>query len=262
MGRNDGPQDLDLFVSHGIAIEHGRRLHRDDGQQLEQVTLDHVPERPGIVVVAAPPLHTNGLGGGDLDMLDVGPIEDRLEQDIGEPERHHVLHRLLAEVVVDPVDLILGKDGGHFLDERPGGIDVVTKRLLDDDPVPARAVIAVDFPALGDPRIAEIPDDVGERVGRRGEIEEAIALRTTLCVDRIQASAQVSIGLLSREIALNVEEPLAELLPGVISDRCPGSTHHRRPHLFPKAVVRPVTPGHTDDREPLREGMGNGEVVQ
>ena len=51
-----------------------------------------------------------GLGHVDLDVVDVLPVPDRLEQAVGESERQDVLRRLLAQEVVDPEDLVLGED--------------------------------------------------------------------------------------------------------------------------------------------------------
>ena len=59
------------------------------------------------VVVAAAFLHADLLGDRDLHVVDVAPVPDRLEDAVGESEDQDVLHRLLAEVVIDPVDLVL-----------------------------------------------------------------------------------------------------------------------------------------------------------
>ena len=64
---------------------------------------------PGLVVVAAALLDADGLGHGDLHVVDVAPIPDGLEDAVGEPERHQVLDGLLPEVVIDPIDLVLGQ---------------------------------------------------------------------------------------------------------------------------------------------------------
>src|ERR687891_582428 len=61
------------------------------------------------------------LGRGDLDVVDVVAVPDRLEHVVREPERHHVLDRLLAQGVVDAEDLALAEDRVHDLPERAGG---------------------------------------------------------------------------------------------------------------------------------------------
>ena len=63
-----------------------------------------------MVVVAAAALDAEALGDGDLDVIDMGGVPERLEQRVAEAERHQVLHRLLAEIVVDAVDLPLVED--------------------------------------------------------------------------------------------------------------------------------------------------------
>ena len=78
-----------------------RRLHRHQREQLQHVVLDHVAQRAGTVVVAAAVLDAEGLGHGDLHVVDVLRVPQRLEQRVGEAQRQQVLHRLLAEVVVD-----------------------------------------------------------------------------------------------------------------------------------------------------------------
>lgn len=67
--------------------------------------LDHVAYGPGLVVVARSPLDPQLFGNHNPDVLDAIPIPDRLEEGIGEPEDQEVLDCLLAQVVVDPVDL-------------------------------------------------------------------------------------------------------------------------------------------------------------
>ena len=90
-----------------FGAERGRRLHRGQREQLEQVVLHHVAQRAGRVVVAAAPLDADGLGHRDLHVVHVAPVPDRLEDAVGEPEDHQVLDGLLPEVVIDAVDLPL-----------------------------------------------------------------------------------------------------------------------------------------------------------
>ena len=93
---------------------------------------------PALLVVAAAPLDAQRLGDGDLHVVDVAAVPDRLEDAVGEAEHHDVLHRLLAEVVVDAVDLLLAEDlaGCSRLsacaDSRswPNGFSMITRRQL------------------------------------------------------------------------------------------------------------------------------------
>jgi hypothetical protein len=74
------------------------------------------------------------LGRGDLDVIDVVAVPHRLEQGVGESQRHQVLDGLLAQVVIDAEDLVLLEDLQQLRVQRPGRGQVIAERLLDDDP--------------------------------------------------------------------------------------------------------------------------------
>ena len=67
----------------------------------------HVAQRAGGVIEAAAMADAELLVDGDLDVVDVVAIPDRLEHAVGEAQHQDVLHRLLAEIMIDPVDLVL-----------------------------------------------------------------------------------------------------------------------------------------------------------
>ena len=101
------------------------------------MVLEDVADRARLLVVAGAALDPDRLGDGDLHVVDELPVPDRLEDAVREPQRQHVLDRLLAEVVVDAEDLVLGEvllDLGVQLARRR---EVVAERLLDDQPDPA-----------------------------------------------------------------------------------------------------------------------------
>ena len=87
------------------AVEVDRRLHRRQREELEQVVLEDVADRAGLLVERGAPLDAERLGDGDLHVVDELAVPDRLEDAVREPQRQHVLDRLLAEVVVDAEDL-------------------------------------------------------------------------------------------------------------------------------------------------------------
>ena len=111
--RVDRVQHLDLLVAHLFGREADRRLHRDVAEQLEHVVLDQVAQRAGLVVVAGAGADADVLGRGDLHVVDVVAVPQRLEHAVGEAERQHVLDGLLAQVVVDAEDLRLVEDAQH-----------------------------------------------------------------------------------------------------------------------------------------------------
>src|SRR5262249_18422444 len=103
----DRPKQLRLLGTYRIAIEGDRWLHANHGEQLEQMVWHHVAQCTGPLIKAPPSLDTDGLGGGDLHVIDMIASPERLEDAIGEAQYQDVLHRLLAEEVVDSIDLVL-----------------------------------------------------------------------------------------------------------------------------------------------------------
>ena len=137
----DGLQHVNLAVAQGVGVGAAWRLHRDDCEDLEQVVLHHVPHDARRVVVAGPVAHGQLLGDGDLHVVDVVAVPEGLEEDVAEPEDQKVLHRLLAQVVVNAVDLLLAKEGVDGAVQRLGGGKVAAEGLLDDDAPPAVALV-------------------------------------------------------------------------------------------------------------------------
>ena len=77
--------------------------------------LHHVPHHTGLVVVSSPVADADLLRHGDLDVVHVVTVPDRLEDGVGETENEDVLDRLLTEVVVDAVNLALVERVMHDL---------------------------------------------------------------------------------------------------------------------------------------------------
>ena len=61
----------------------------------------------GALVERAPVLDADRLGDGHVHVADIAPVPHRLEDRVGKTQGEHVLHGLLAHVVVDAVDLRL-----------------------------------------------------------------------------------------------------------------------------------------------------------
>ena len=75
------------FSLRTASAERGRRLHQRQCQYLQHVVLQDVAGGAGALVEAAARPDAEGLCGGDLYMVDPGPVPDRLEDRVGEPER-------------------------------------------------------------------------------------------------------------------------------------------------------------------------------
>ena len=70
----------------------------DQAQKLHQMVLHHVAHRTRGIVIGASPFHADGFGHGDLHVVDVFGLPQRLEQYVGKAHGHQVLDRLLAQV--------------------------------------------------------------------------------------------------------------------------------------------------------------------
>ena len=136
LGQLHRREHLDLLPPQVLRVEGDGLLHRGQRHQLQQVVLDDVPGGADAVVVPGPAADADVLGLGDLDVVDVVVVPDRFVQLVGEPQRQQVLHRLLAQVVVDPEHALRRE---HVVDQRvqlDGRLQVVPERLLDDHPPP------------------------------------------------------------------------------------------------------------------------------
>ena len=125
------------------------------------MVLQHVAQRTRGVVITAAPFDADRLGDGDLHVIDVRLVPHRLEQEVGEAERHQVLHRLLPEIVIDAVDAVLVDDLADAPVDLAGGVEILAERLLQNH-TRLRGQQAVRGELVGN-RIEEF--------GRGGEVE-------------------------------------------------------------------------------------------
>ena len=110
LGGVERPEAADHLFPGGLQVEGaeaGRRLHGDLGRHLEQVGDQHVQHRAGGVVEPGPVGDAELLGHVDLYRLDVLAAPHGGEQPVGEAQHVQVLGGLLAQEMVDPVDLLL-----------------------------------------------------------------------------------------------------------------------------------------------------------
>ena len=127
-------------------------------------------ERAGLLVERAAVADADRLGHRDLHVVDVAAVPERLEDAVAEAEDQEVPDGLLAQVVVDAVDLRLAEDLADLAVEPDRRLEVAAERLLDDDPPPAAGVVLVV-----EADAAELLDDLreGRLLGR--EVEEHVA---------------------------------------------------------------------------------------
>ncbi len=108
-------------------------LHRNEAEKLENVVLHHVAQRARLVVIARAAFQADGFCDGDLHMVDMGGVPQRLIERIGKAQRHQVLHGFLAEIMVDAEDLVFAENAAQRIVERHGGFQIAADRLFHDD---------------------------------------------------------------------------------------------------------------------------------
>ena len=219
------------------------------------MVLDDVAGRAHAVVVACPAAGADVLGHGDLDVVHVVGVPQRLEELVREAQRQDVLHRLLAQVVVDPEDRVRREHRLHDVVELPGRLEVVAERLLDDHAAPLVAL------GLGQAVLGELPADLLEGLRRDGEVERVVAARSAVLVEFIDGFAEPLEGVVVVELALHEADALGELLPDRLIERGAGVGLDGLLHLRGEVLVVPLPPGEAHQGEARRQQPAVGEVV-
>ena len=221
-----------LASTRNRVVVTGRRLHRDECEHLQKVVLDDVAYRADRVVKRAAILDAEVLRHRDLDRRDVLTVPDRLEHGVGEPEVHDVLHRLLAQEVVDPEQALLGEDRGQALVQVARRGQVGPERLLDHETAGV----------TDEASLRQLLGDLVEHRRRRREVEDG-KLRPGKC----GAQAVVERVLLGLGIAADVLHARQELGEGCVVDLFVGRLDRLR-RMPPQLVVRHGSASHADHR--------------
>src|SRR5439155_27273659 len=147
-----------------------------------------------------------------LHLLDVAVVPERLEDSVPEAEDQDVLDGLLAEVMVDAVDLAFVK---YRVDERvqlARGSQIAPEGLLDDHARPGRRYVGA-LRAPGKARLSDVAHQGGVFRGRGREIEEAVSGDPPFLIEIVQEASQSAEGLRVLEGARLIEERTGEALP-------------------------------------------------
>jgi hypothetical protein len=95
------------------------------------MVLHDIADDAEFVKIAATSFGAEGFFEGDLDIVNVVPVPGGAEELIAESKDEDVLHHLLAQVVVDSEDLVLGPVGRKGALEFAGAGKVFAEGLLD-----------------------------------------------------------------------------------------------------------------------------------
>ena len=192
------------------------------------MVLHDVANRTDFLIEFAAALDAEFLGHRDLHAFDVVPVPDRLEKGIREAEIEQVLHRLLAEIVVDAKDRRFGKNTVQAGVERLGRCEIATERLLHDDTGSPRAV-----------EIAQTVDDGRERARGDGKVMQG----TPGAAQRlVQPAKRCRLSVVSVDVAQAAAQRGAGAF---VQIRVPLETV---PDPVAQAIDIPAAAPHADDR--------------
>ena len=220
------------------------------------MVLEHVARGARPVVEAGAAADADVLGHRDLHGVDELRVPDRFEQRVGEAQRQQVLHRLLAEVVVDAEHVGGGEHAVHELVQGAAGGQVGAERFLDDHPTPAASPVVV-----GQPGAAHLREHDRERGWGDRQVEGRVAADAVRLLEIVQRGGQ------GVERLVVVERPGYEA--GRLGDagprlRSPGSAGVRAGRLHREVgelAVVPVATGEPQQREAGRQQTAVAEVV-
>ncbi len=248
-------QNLGLFVAHHVGVERHRRLHGSQRDELENVVRHHVAQRARFVVIGPALFDAYRLRHRDLDVVDVAPVPNRLEDSVREAEDQDILDGLFSQVVIDPVDLLFVQHLPDFLVQAARRFVVAPKRFFDDHAPPAMF--------FGNQICRpQLLDDGGEKVGSRSQVIKIVAARAVLLVDVSQNAAQLFINLRIVEIARDVVNPAREPMPQVRIDLGGGKIADLLADHVAKLLAVHLIASHAHQRKFLRKQIILGEIVE
>ncbi len=210
------------------------------------MVLHDVAHRTDAVVVTGALFDPERLRSGDLDVVDVLARPDGLEDAVREAQHEDVLHRFLAQVVIDAEHLVFAEDLLNDARELHRALEIVAIRLLHDDARPS----ALAAQAVGTDRAED------RLVGgwRRREIEEAIPVRADLPIGAGEQLSQLVVAAVVG--GRDVVDGTRERRPDLFVDR-PGAAEFRDGivQLRAEGVRRHLAARGSDDREARRQQM-------
>ncbi len=104
---------------------------------MQQMVLNHVPQSARFLVITAAPAHAQVFADGDLNVIYRFPVPEAFENRIRKTEHQNVLHRFLAEIMINAEDLLFLREARQFRVQLRGRFQIVTEGFFHDDPLPA-----------------------------------------------------------------------------------------------------------------------------
>src|SRR5258708_28951607 len=96
------------------------------------MVLNHVAHGPGFIVIPSPVSHAQLFRHGQLYMINIIPVPERLENRIGKTKSQNILNSLFSKVMINAINLVFGKDAFKKFIEGFGRLQVASKWFLND----------------------------------------------------------------------------------------------------------------------------------
>ena len=202
--------------------------------------LDHVTQGAGLLVELAAAGDAERFGHRDLHAGDVVAVPHRLEERVGEAEVQQVLHRLLAEVMIDAKDAALGEVLVQRHIELPGALEIAAEGLLHHH-----------AGALSGGR-GQVLDHDREHARRDGEVVQRALRRTECLLQRCERGAIVVIAV---DVTQQADEARRHGCIDVVHELLEALAHARG-----QLLELPALPRHADHRH--AEEVAAHQVIQ
>ncbi len=198
------------------------------------MVLQHVADRAHALVELAAAIHAEALGHGDLHTIDVVAVPHRLQHGVGKAEVQQVLHRLLAQVVVDAKDRRLREYLVQRAVELPRRGQVAAERFLHHD---AGAVSATGQ--------LQVPCGHREQARRYGQVMQRPLRVAKRLLQRLERGQVVVV-------AVDVLQPCRELRKDRLIDLAAAILRRLRQAVvgaLAQLLHAPARMRHADDRQ-------------
>ena len=156
--------------------------------------------------------------------------------------------------MVDAERLPFLEDAEDLAVERPGRVEIGAERLLDHHPTPAARLL------VGEARGAEILDDDRERLGRRRQVEQHVALGAMPPGDRLERLAEPAKRGRVVEIPFVIVDPAGQPAPGRRFRVDRADLARAAGEFGAKLLARIVAAADAEHRELLRQQLGARQI--
>ena len=240
-------QHLRLFSRQISGGEGDRLLHGRQCHELQQVVLDDVACGTDAVIVSGTTGHADILGVGNLHMVDVIIVPNRLIHGVRETKRQNILHRLLTEIMIDTEHTRWVEHLGHHTIQLLSAGQIMPERFLDDHTTPS-ALVGLRQTAIG-----QLSGNLRERARRHRHVERMVASCATITVKLGNSVRQSFERLRIIERALHKTNAVGELRPGRLLEWRAAVRLHVLLHEILEMILGPITTCKTRQTEAWRQ---------